>query len=230
MLGRTPVPHGIARHLQDMIRRGDLAPDERLPSQRELALRLGVSRPSIREAVLTLETLGLVRTFAGRGTYVVGPATQPTAAPSEWRYAGEYRLADVFQSRRLIEGELCRLAATRISDAEIAALDSAAQEFREAWATADLVAHVDADLRFHSTIAAACPNRVLRDLYASIHALLTETQRQPLPTTASERMAELIAEHFRIVAALRDRDGEAASAEMRAHITRTAASAEIIVA
>lgn len=229
MLGRTPVPHGIARHLQDMIRRGELAPDQRLPSQRELAERLGVSRPSIREAVLTLETLGLVRTFAGRGTYVVGPETRPTDASSQWRYSGAYRLADVFQSRRLIEGELCRLAAARVTEAEVAALDAAAREFREAWAAGDLVAHVEADLRLHSTIAAACPNRMLRDLYASIQNLLTETQRQPLPMTASDRMEASIAEHFRIVAALRDADGDAASREMRDHIAHTAASADIIL-
>ena len=227
MTVRTPVPQGVARHLQEMIRRGELAPDAQIPSQRALAERLGVSRPSIREALQTLETLGLVRTFAGRGTFVVGPETRPAGAPSEWRYAGEYRLADVFQSRRLIEGELCRLAASRISGAEVAALGAAAEEFRAAWAGGDLVAHVDADLRFHSTIAAACSNRVLRDLYASIQNLLTETQRQPLPMTATDRMQASIAEHFRIVEALRRHDGNAAAAEMRAHVTHTAASAGI---
>lgn len=229
MIERTPVPHGIARHLQDLIRRGDLAPDARIPSQRELAERLGVSRPSIREAVLTLETLGLVRTFAGRGTYVVGPETQPAGAPSEWRYAGAYRLADVFQSRRLIEGELCRLAAARITEAEVSALDAAAREFRDAWAAGDLVAHVEADLRFHGTIAAACPNRVLRDLYASTQPLFVETQRQPLPMTASDRMEASIAQHDRIVAALRRGDGDAAAVEMRTHIAHTAASADILL-
>ena len=230
---RQPVPREVASHLQEMIRRGELAPDAQIPSQRTLSERLGVSRPSIREALQTLETLGLVRTFAGRGTFVVGPKTRteadPAGAAATWRYSSEYRLADVFQSRRLIEGELCQLAALRISDAEVAALDAAAQEFREAWIAGDLVAHVDADLRFHGTVAAACPNRMLRDIYSSIQTLLTETQRQPLPMTASDRMQASIAEHFRIVDALRRRDGDAAAAEMRAHITHTAASADILL-
>ena len=83
---KLPVGQAIARQLQEMIRSGELKPGEKLPSQRVLSERLKVSRPSLREALLTLETLGLVRTLPARGTFVVDPDAEGDGAPSIWRY------------------------------------------------------------------------------------------------------------------------------------------------
>lgn len=216
---RMPVPHVTARHIQEMIRTGALAPGQRLPGQRELAERLGVSRASLREALLTLETLGLIQTRPGRGTFVVARGTQTTPAP--WRYAGSYALHDVFQCRLLLECEICRLVAAEVRDEDLRRMREAAEEFRGAWGSGDLLAHVEADLRFHEAIAAACPNRMLRELYGSVRLLLAETQRQPLPATPEERMQASIQEHHRIVDALGRRDPRLAAAEMRNHIVAT---------
>ena len=80
--GKLPVTEVVTRRIQEMIRSGEFPPDAKLPSQRILSERLGVSRASLREALLTLETLGLIRTLPARGTFVTaGGITQPTPAP-----------------------------------------------------------------------------------------------------------------------------------------------------
>lgn len=230
MFDRTPVTQTIARTLQEMIRTGELKADEKMPSQRVLSERLKVSRASLREALLTLETLGLVRTLPARGTFVLGPGSRIPNGPTSWRYDKDYAIADVFQTRSMIEGELCRLATPRIGPDEIAALDAANDEFERAWRGRDLVAHVEADLRFHRLIADRCPNRMLRTLYGSIQDVLTESQRQPIPRTETQRMEASIAEHRAIIAALKSGDPAAAKTAMQAHIVNTARCAGIMLA
>lgn len=220
MWDKGPVTQTIARRLQEMIRSGELKAGERLPSQRMLSEQLNVSRPSLREALLTLETLGLVQTLPARGTFVMDPATRP--AQTTWRYDDAHDLREVFQTRLLIEGELARLAASAITPDALAGLQSAATQFEQAWAQGDLVAHVDADLALHQGIAQACPNRMLATLYSTVSQLLTETQRQPIPNTDPDRMAQSIAEHRAILAAMERRDPDAAQAHMRDHIRNTA--------
>ncbi len=72
MLNKTLVPQSVAREIQSMIQNGSLKPGEKIPSQREFSQKFGISRASLREALLTLETLGLLKTEAGRGTFVSG--------------------------------------------------------------------------------------------------------------------------------------------------------------
>ena len=123
---KLPVGQAIARQLQEMIRSGELKPGEKFPSQRVLSERLKVSRPSLREALLTLETLGLVRTLPARGTFVVDPDAGVSGSVSGiWRYDDSYSIREVFQSRILIESELCRLSAGALNKATLDALESA---------------------------------------------------------------------------------------------------------
>ena len=222
---KGPLTEAIARRLQQMIRSGELKPGQKLPSQRLLAGQLNVSRPSLREALLTLETLGLVQTLPARGTFVLDPASRPASAP--WRYDDAHDLRDVFQTRVLIESELCRLAATAMTPPVLSDLNAAAQAFEDAWASGDLVAHVEADLAFHLGIAAACPNRMLTNLYRTVQQLLTETQRHPIPNTNPDRMRQSIAEHWGIVEALERGDGAAAAERMRDHVRNTAQAAGV---
>lgn len=222
MFDRMPVTQAVARQLQEMIRSGELKKDEKLPSQRILSERLGVSRASLREALLTLETLGLVRTYPARGTFVLGPGTRSDASRSGWRYGSAYAIAHVFQCRVLLETELARLTAAVIDGRRLSDLERAAQDFEAAWRAGDLVAHVEADLGFHRTIAEGCPNAMLVSLYNSVQDLLTESQRQPVPNTETDRMEASIAEHAAILEALMDRSPERAAEAMKEHILNTA--------
>lgn len=222
---KGPVTQTIARRLQGMILSGELQPGQKLPSQRVLADRLNVSRPSLREALLTLETLGLVQILPARGTFVLDPITRRKSIA--WRYDDAHDLHEVFQTRVLIESELCRLAGAVMTPSVLAGLKDAAQAFEDAWHSGDLVAHVEADLALHLGIARACPNRMLTGLYCTVQQLLTETQRQPIPNTDHDRMSRSIAEHWTIVEALQRGDGVAAGERMRDHIRNTARSAGI---
>ncbi|MBR9894046.1 FadR family transcriptional regulator [bacterium] len=223
--GKLPVTEVVTRRIQEMIRSGEFPPDAKLPSQRILSERLGVSRASLREALLTLETLGLIRTLPARGTFVTGERTRAPKAGQNWRHDARYSITEVFQTRLVIESEMCRLAAPVITDVQLTALEAAARTFEQAWRKGDLLAHVEADLDFHSQIADACPNGMLRMFYRSIHDVLTESQRVPIPNTEVSRMEASISEHHAILAALRARNGAMAALTMRTHISNTASIA-----
>ncbi len=222
MLTKTFLPQSVAREIQEMIQSGALKPGEKSPSQREFSQKFGVSRASLREALLTLETLGLIKTEAGRGTFVTDPSnvTKPGMAP--WRYSDSYSVFDVFQTRIMLEGQITELASGRLTANQLDHMEQATKQMEDCWANQDLIANVEADLSFHDTIVAACSNAMLRALYQNVRDQLTETQRQPIPITDPERMKASIAEHRRITAALRDNDGPRARREMETHIRNTA--------
>lgn len=229
MLNKTLVPQSVAREIQTMIQAGQLKAGEKIPSQREFSQKFGISRASLREALLTLETLGLLKTEAGRGTFVTaGSSSVSDGAISQsghmapWRYSDSYSVFDVFQTRILLEGEIARLSAGRLSQAQLEKMEMATQTMEDCWARQDLLANVDADLDFHGTIVSACANTMLKALYQTVRDQVTETQRQPIPMTDPERMRQSIAEHRRIIAALRLNDAALARSEMETHIRNTA--------
>ncbi len=224
MLNKTLLPQSVAREIQAMIQAGQLKAGEKIPSQREFSQKFGISRASLREALLTLETLGLLKTEAGRGTFVSASdgAARQSGNMAPWRYSESYPVFDVFQTRILLEGEIARLAAGRLSQAQLEAMENATKSMEVCWANQDLLANVDADLDFHGTIVSACSNTMLKALYQTVRDQVTETQRQPIPITDPERMRQSIAEHRRIIAALRANDGNEARSEMEAHIRNTA--------
>jgi GntR family transcriptional repressor for pyruvate dehydrogenase complex len=228
MLNKTLVPQSVAREIQTMIQAGQLKAGEKIPSQREFSQKFGISRASLREALLTLETLGLLKTEAGRGTFVTaasGSVSDGANHPGHmapWRYSDSYSVFDVFQTRILLEGEIARLSAGRLSQAQLEKMEMATQTMEDCWARQDLLANVEADLDFHGTIVSACANTMLKALYQTVRDQVTETQRQPIPMTDPERMRQSIAEHRRIIAALRSNDAALAKSEMETHIRNTA--------
>ena len=229
MIDRTPISQIVARQIQEKIQSGEIAASERLPSQRKLAEKLGVSRSSLREALMTLESLGLIKTYVGSGTVVCDPKDVAAPKNAHWRYAERYDMQDVFEVRLIYEGRLALHAAQTTTADDIKALTDATDKMESAWEAGDLVANVEEDLNFHRHIAQKNRNALLFQHYQSIAALLTETQRQPIPFTAVNRMAESIAEHRAIIHALHERDGEAAEKAMMAHIRNTAKCAGIDV-
>jgi DNA-binding FadR family transcriptional regulator len=98
----------IAEQLAAMIARGDLPPGSRLPGERDLAMRLNVSRPSLREALIALELEGLVEVRGGSGVYVRAPAPKPPGAAAD--APGPF---DVLEARAVVEPECAALAARR---------------------------------------------------------------------------------------------------------------------
>ena len=226
--GWTPLPQVVARRLQQMILDGELDEGDMIPSQRQLSEQFNVSRASLREALLMLETLGLVRTEPGRGSFVTARHPDQTTA-LKWRYADSHSMRDVFETRHMLEGEIARSAAASIDVVSLSLLRKATDEMERFWDAGDLIANVEADLLFHRTITQSCSNRMLQSVYETVQGLLVETQRQPIPRTNPTRMNASLAEHRRIIAALSRRDGRAARQEMQRHIANTAACAGILL-
>ncbi|MBP2550958.1 GntR family transcriptional repressor for pyruvate dehydrogenase complex [Neorhizobium galegae] len=231
MLNKTLVPQSVAREIQTMIQKGVLKPGDKVPSQREFAQKFGISRASLREALLTLETLGLIKTEAGRGSFISSPSSGMNGNSGHmapWRYSDSYSVFDVFQTRILLEGEIARLSAGRLTQLQLEKMETATRTMEECWSSQDLLANVEADLEFHAIIVSACSNAMLKALYQTVRDQVTETQRQPIPITDPKRMSESIAEHRRIIAALSANDAGAARQEMENHIRNTARCAGLL--
>jgi GntR family transcriptional repressor for pyruvate dehydrogenase complex len=222
MIDRTPISQIVARKIHEKIKSGAFLVSERLPSQRKLAEELGVSRSSLREALMTLETLGLIKTTVGSGTVVCEPQGSVAPITDHWRYSDHYSVKDVFEIRMIYEGRLARHAAQTATVDDISVLTTATNKMEAAWSKGDLIENVEEDLKFHRHIASKSKNALLYQHYQSIADLLTETQRQPIPYTALNRMADSIAEHRTFIDALHARNSDAAEQAMVAHIRNTA--------
>ena len=209
-----------------MILDGTFAPGERLPAERQLAERLSISRASLREALSTLETLGLVRGEPHRGTFVTMAATTEGAAAAPlpgapiWRFASRYTLQEVYQFRLLTEAYAARLATMAIADTEVLELQRIAEEHKEATRKLDYVAASQADFDLHHRILQIASNRILADLHETYRAVFQESQRVPVARHA--RVWETVDEHEKLVQAIARRDPDGAEYYMRLHITRAA--------
>jgi GntR family transcriptional regulator, transcriptional repressor for pyruvate dehydrogenase complex len=219
---RSAVPQVAVQKIQTMILSGEFPQGGRLPSERQLAGQLAVSRASLREAMSVLETMGVVRTEPGRGTFVIadgGPDATILPLPM-WRFASLYTLHEVYQSRHLAEGYAARLAAMAITDEEIAGLQKLVQLHKEATRTRDFLMSSQADFELHHRIMVLSKNRVLVDLHQNYSTIFLESQR--LPMARHERMWEPVDEHEKLAQAIARRDPDGAEYYMRLHITRAA--------
>lgn len=205
----------VAAAVAGAIQRGEFAPGQRIPSERELADEYKVSRPTIREAMIALDVIGLVKSRHGAGIFVVDDP--PTDAPMTALDIGAFELTE---ARRLFEGEAAALAAVSITDEEIAALEALIGDIeRENEAN---VSGEHADRTFHLTIARATRNSAVVEV---VESLWDARYRSPLCALMLERARSVgvqprIDEHQTILAALRARDPHAARTAMRDHLAR----------
>ena len=213
---RVPVSRGVADRLQALILQGGLAAGDRLPSQRDLAVRLGVSRPSLREAISSLETMGLVVVRVGSGVYVAPPALR---APP-WRFADRCSPRDVYEARWGLEGYAARLAAARIDRTGAGRLEASVDAMASALKRGDVPAMAAADAGFHDLVVELAANPVLIGMVGPMRDMMVESQR--LPMARLDRLGETLAEHRAIAARLAAGDANGAERAMQMHIRATA--------
>ena len=213
----------IADQLHRAVAAGEYPPGSRLPGERDLARQLGVSRPSLREALIALEVQGVIEVRTGSGIYVLERARARGARQSRQALPAlkpEWSPMQLMRARELVEGEVAALAARQARKADIAAMQEALDDMR-AEATA-VQGPRRGDEAFHNAIAQACGNEVLRDTvrqyeharYAPIFTRLGGY----FETRTSWGAA--IREHEAVLAAIRARDAEAARAAMHLHLRR----------
>jgi GntR family transcriptional repressor for pyruvate dehydrogenase complex len=202
----------IVKQLHDHIRTAGLRPGDRLPPERELAARLGVSRASLAQALVALEVLGVVSVRHGDGAVIVRTASERQVVAAV--RAHQHRLPEVIEARAAMEVKLAALAAERRTDDDLARID-AALEFM----AADIDSGgrgVEGDERFHAAVTAAGHSALLARLMREISDLIRETRLESLAQPG--RPAESLAGHRQITEAIRTRDPAAAADAMDEHI------------
>lgn len=161
-INRATLPVQVADRIQDLIETEALHMGDRLPSERDLAERLGVSRPVIRESLQVLSERGLVRIKPGCGTFVQEPSTQHAADYLELYFKLRLcpgSLHEFFEMRQLLEVETAGLAAERAVSGDIAALDATIANMQSQ--KDSLAGFISADLEFHLGLAHAAHNEYL---------------------------------------------------------------------
>ncbi len=211
------LSNAVVRQIELLILRGILRPAERLPSERELAERLGVSRPSLREALAQLQETGLLTSRAGAGVFVadvLGSAFSPALVDLFGRH--DEAVFDYLSFRRDMEGLAAERAARMGSDTDLAVVDAVFTKMANA--DADEEARLDA--QFHMAIIEASHNVVMLHMMRSMYDLLQGGvfyNRQVMFQQRTTRSA-LLDQHRTINAALQTRDPESARAAVEAHL------------
>ncbi len=204
----------IARTLAAAIEDGRYAPGDRLPSERELADDFGVSRPTIRDAMIALEFQGMVEARQGSGVYV-------KAAPQIAEDAAERDVSalELVEARRLFEGEACALAATIITDEQLKLLDQLAADMARDVAAEDLERH---ELEFHLAIARATGNAAICATVEDLWRLRQQSSNCALALRRARLggRGNFIDEHRAIAVALRTRDPKTARQAMHKHLAQ----------
>ena len=210
--------------MQSFIYSGEWAPNTRIPSQRELAELLGVSRSSLREAISSLEGMGLVRVEPGRGVFVTTHEEQLAIGRNFEVQQIDHTPSELFEARLLMEGWAAALAAIHISDADIATLRGLLVHMDTAVKDSDVTRLNQLDFEFHSLIAACCENRLIRALLAPIFS--ENEMSAPRPSGAAF-LDSRVKEHQEIVTSLAARNPGLAQKAMRNHIMRSARRVQI---
>jgi GntR family hexuronate regulon transcriptional repressor len=203
----------LARRLMAELASGQYAIGDRLPAERELSIQHGVSRPTVREAVIALEVQGLVEVRVGSGAYV-------KRLPGKNDIPGFNITAfELTEARLLFEGEAAALAATQITDEGIAELEALVEEIERENHNPD--GTEKADRAFHLAIARATRNAAVAEAVERLWDLRSGSPESALlhEKARSANIKPVVDEHTAVLNALRQHDPVAARAAMRAHLS-----------
>ncbi|MFI6009148.1 FadR/GntR family transcriptional regulator [Streptomyces sp. NPDC051243] len=211
----------VLDRLRAYVAEGGLGAGDRLPTERDLAQRLGVSRASVKQAIVVLEVQGLVEVRHGGGTYLVRDNLD--VEPVERMVERRRRLPDVLEAREALETKLAELAAERRTDDDLAAMRSAlahmAKEIEEG-------GHgVEGDRLFHAAVTAAAHSSILAEFMRSIAGQIAESRTESL--RQPHRPARSLAQHQAILDAIEAARPAQAAAAMRRHV-RTVAKVRLL--
>jgi DNA-binding FadR family transcriptional regulator len=223
----TVAPQRLYRQIADQLRQlmvsGEFALGSRLPAERDLALQLGVSRPSVREALIALEVEGMIEVRTGSGIYVQrrdAPSKSASLAQIETdaNTPADWGPLEVMSARLLIEAEVAALAATHAQKSDLKAIKNSLQQMKQDAARDEEPR--EGDEAFHAAIAKACGNSVLLDTvqryWQARNGPLFERLGDYFEHTESWQAA--IAEHQQVLQAIEAHDAAAARKAMQKHL------------
>ncbi len=211
---RDKVYEGVAKQIERLILK-KLQPGDKLPSERDLAETLAVSRSSIRDAIRSLELIGMVEPRQGAGTIVREIPTDSLVNPlANARKRKEELVGELLDFRRMLEPPLAARAATRVSDDEIIEMQDILARQEEKLRRGEST--IAEDSEFHYAIALASGNSVVRKVLDTLMDLLRDSRERSLQVAG--RPQKSLAGHRRILAAITRHDADAAQLAMRRHI------------
>ena len=214
VIRRNKVYEEVAKQIESLILK-KMKPGDKLPSERELAELLQVSRSSIRDAIRGLELVGLVEPRQGAGTIVCDRSGDSPADPFGRVLKRRQELvAELLDFRKMLEPPLAARAATHASPDEISEMEDILRRQEQKQIQGD--AAVAEDAEFHYSIALAADNSVVLKVLDILMDLLRDTRERSLQVEG--RPQKSLAGHRRILAAIKRHDAEAAKAAMRRHI------------
>ena len=211
----------VATELENRILEGSLKAGDRLPAERELALELGVSRPSLRAALQSLVAKGLLITRHGGGTFVTD--TMQAAFTDPWHQMLKDHpdiRGDMLEFRHMLEGQAARLAAERATEEDFERIRQCHGALERAFEEQDLALCIKTDVEFHQAIAEASHNVMIGHLSSSLHKVMEGHVQGNLEylTARPELWAQLRVQHLAIWDAVRERRMELAGRAAHQHL------------
>ena len=210
---RNKVYQEVARQLERRITE-ELKPGDLLPPERQLVQMLGVSRGSVRDAIRSLELMGLLEPRQGIGTVVRSPGATPANPLAQALLEKRKMVAELIDVRKMIEPPLAGRAALHATRDEISEMQDILARQEANVRRGEL--GIEEDSEFHYTIALASDNGVVLKVVDVLMDLLRETRERSLQVEG--RQEKSLAGHHRILSALKQGDAAAAEAAMRRHL------------
>lgn len=208
----------VIEYIKRQIGDGKLRFGEKLPSERELMETLGVSRTSIREALRTLEHMGLLESSQGKGTFLVNRMGESLSSVfSMLLLTGESSYEEVSQVRRGLETEAFSLAAKRMGEAELAQLT----ELLKRMEAADKKERAAIDLQFHGAIAKSSGNLLFSVLLQAMEGLCRSEIERVQSALSGQEAERLMTLHWEILRGIREKDISGGIAAIREHYEMT---------
>jgi len=202
----------IVEQLCAYIYSNEMEPGDRLPAERDLAAKLGVSRASLSQALVALEVQGVLSVRHGDGAILIRRPTEEGSIRALREHAD--RIPDIIEAREALEVKLAELAAARRTDAEMAAIDAAIATMEKEVEAGER--GVMGDEMFHEAITSAAHSSLLAKLMHEIAGLIRETRIESL--SQENRPRASLEGHRRIADAIRKQDSQAAAQAMAEHI------------
>jgi GntR family transcriptional regulator, transcriptional repressor for pyruvate dehydrogenase complex len=212
---KTKLYEKVAQQIRDLIRDGLLKPGDKLPPERELAETFQVSRSSLRDAIRSLEVMGLVEPRQGEGTIVLDLDASALVNPlSSMLQHKRELIGELLDMRRIIEPPLAARAAVHATGEEIAFMEQILERQKEKVERGELA--VEEDTEFHYALASAAKNSVVLKVVDVFMDLLRESRERSLQVEG--RLQKSFLGHKRILSAVRRHEAAAAEVAMRRHI------------
>lgn len=213
------VSEKVANQLKEVISEGALKVGDRLPSERDLAEQMGVSRASVREALQILAAQGIIESFHGGGSVVCNITDEEIRRPMQIFLEGDrQRVRELTEVRAFMEAWAAREAAKNRTDIELERIRGYLDEMERDFAKGQI--RFEVDFKFHAEIAAATHNTIFVHLIDSIYGLISYSVKihRELVFVAEEDQATILSHHRRVFEAIKNRDPEAAEAAMKEHL------------